>query len=191
MRDHLTFEQIVELAERGAALDEQARKHIAGCSVCAGELARVERLITLMRTSHIESPPDQAAARVRTLFRDHRRKAGRPRIDATLSFNSARAPLAAGLRTGSTVERQLVFAAGAFLIDLHITLAQDQWIVAGQILDPEANGMVELTGPTISVRADISDLSEFRRPAVPAGRYTLAFQLADLDIAIPDLELEI
>jgi anti-sigma factor RsiW len=188
-RDHPTFEQLVDLASGQLPLEEQAptRAHTATCEACAADLAWLERTLASLSLPTI-GPPPAAAAHVKALLRT-RRAPTRQRVGATLRFDSARAPQAGGLRADADDERQLLFAAGQFDIDVHLTPAEDQWVVAGQIFGPATSGAIELAGSSGAFRTALSDLCEFALPPVPVGRYTLFVQIDDLEVTIPDLEL--
>jgi hypothetical protein len=92
------------------------------------------------------------------------------------------------MRAAPGTERQLLFDAEPFAIDLRIAPATDSWSVAGQVLGPETAGEVGVTGP-VEARAALSNLGEFTLPPLPAGRYTMTLRLGDLEVVIPELEI--
>jgi hypothetical protein len=148
------------------------------------------RILDLMRNDDSEDAPDYVINRAIRLFRQ-RRKPDSPnllrRIAAVLRFDSMQAPLAFGLRSGSTLPRQLLYGAEGRDLDLRINPAGTLWRVAGQILGPDEDGFVELCGPSIRVQTRLNALSEFSLPPVPAGNYTLTIHQADLEITIDEL----
>jgi anti-sigma factor RsiW len=191
--EHIPFARLVDLVEGRMPADDKAlaRAHVAACTRCAAELAWLERTIDLMRNDVAEPPPPYVSARAKRLIRQlaGSAAAGRRRVVATLSFDSARMPLAMGMRSAGQAERQLLFAAGACDLDLRVAQAGAQWVVSGQILGASAGEQVELHGPAGAATAALSDLCEFVLPPVAAGTYTLTLRLADLDIDIPNLAI--
>jgi hypothetical protein len=206
LRDHIPFALLADFSEGRQVPDDQARDHLAACARCAGELASLQRLIGVMRTDRSADAPADLIARVKGLFRAPAAAPGpslRRRLVAALSFDSARAPLAFGVRAGeisprerAAAQRQMLFNAGALDIDLRLTpvggTPADEralWVVTGQVLGSEGGRRVELRGPGGAPAAAINDQGEFALPPIPAGHYALTLQLADLDIDIPDLAI--
>src|SRR5438034_11031576 len=99
------------------------REHILACTVCAAQIAWLERVIGLMRTDTAEQLPARAVAAAKRLFRPPAQTAwpaARQQLMATLQFDSARTPVALGRRAGAQTERQLLFAVSSYLLDLRI-----------------------------------------------------------------------
>jgi len=191
---HISSARIVELAEGRLALADQvqAQSHIAACSRCAAELARLSHVIELMRADTCEDSPSHVAAQAVDLFRA-RRLPGSPdqrqRTPAALRFDSRRIPQPLGVRAGAQSERQLLFNAGDAGVDLQIVQAGELWSVAGQVLGPDVSGQVDLQGAGGTAQAVLNELGEFRLPAVPSGTYTLTVRLANADIEVAGLEV--
>jgi hypothetical protein len=111
------------------------------------------------------------------------------RIVAALQFDSAQTPVAAGVRSGQPVARQMLFSAEPYDVDLRIAPRGDAWQVAGQVLGPCEGGRVLLQSDRDTVEAPLNELCEFALPPVPAGSYMLALRLADAEIAIDTLNV--
>ena len=197
--DHIPFTHLVDLVEGRLARGERAlvEAHVAACPRCAADVAWLERVIGLMRTDDSEAPPRHILAQVRRMFRAPAEPAAatpRRRIAAALQVDSARGPLAFGIRTGAAAERQMLFTAAEYDLDLRVAPSGSLWQVSGQVLgtDDEQQAplqTIELHGPAGAVRATLNSLSEFTLPPTPAGSYTLTLHLADIDIAIAELEI--
>jgi hypothetical protein len=192
--DHIPFTRLVDMVEGRLthAEQEELRSHLAACPRCAADVAWLERVIGLMRADTAESPPAHVVAAAKRLFRPLAQPAApatRQQIFAALQFDSARTPIALGRRAGAQAERQLLFAAASYLLDLRITPQDDLWVISGQLLGAEDGRQVELDGPAGITRAALNELSEFVLPPAPPGAYTLRLQLADLDITIAGLEV--
>jgi hypothetical protein len=196
LREHIPFVQLADLVEGRLTLDESARAHLAACTQCAADHHWLEWVIGRMRADRSEDAPPEAIARAKQLFRRSTRPTLRQRLIGALSFDSAIMPLAFGVRSGMASQRQMLFNAGEFDIDLRVAASggplasgAPSLLVAGQILGDDAGRRIELRGPAGSVTADINELGEFTLPPVPAGHYSVVLQLADVDIEIPDLDL--
>ena len=193
---HITFERLVDLAEGRLAPEDSrdTRGHLAACASCAGRLAEVERLTTLMRADTSEDAPRAVLAAAVGLFHARPARAGLlSRVVAALSFDSGAPALAFGVRSGKdSAPRQLIFNAGDVDIDLRLAPGAEGWAVSGQVLGECGGGWAELGGgeeQAAAARAELNELCEFALPAVPAGSYTLRLRLADLMVEIPDLDL--
>jgi hypothetical protein len=197
---HLSFEQLADMAQRrlSPAQQAQAQDHAAGCQQCLATLARVRQVIGLMRDYDAEDAPEPVITRAVPLLRQHRAAAGgthesaRPswpqRIVAALRFDGLQQP-APALRAGRAALRQLLFDAGQYDVDLRIAPSGNAWAISGQVLGPHTSGQIELHGPTEVLQAELSELSRFRFPPIPTGRYTLTLRLDTAEVEIADLEV--
>jgi hypothetical protein len=183
---HLTSEQLIDVAEERGSPD--ALEHIAHCGHCASEVARFRLLLALMRSDDAEPPPPAAAAAVRALLPAEPQRAA-PQRRATLRFDSTQAARPLGLRAAASDERQIVFDADPFVIDLRLVPSGHSWQIVGQVLGPDTAGLVELEGPGGVASGELSDLCEFSLPPVPPGSYQLALRLEDRDPVVADLLL--
>jgi hypothetical protein len=199
MPSHPSFDRLADLADNRLSLDEQARTqiHIASCQQCAGTLARVRRLIGLMRGYDAVDAPPHVIADLAPLLRQRRpatrgtsesaQPSLRQLIVAALRFDSLRHVSA--LRAGQPPARQMLFDAGEYDVDLRIAPSANAWTVSGQVLGQRASGQVELRGPATVVQTELIALNRFRLPPIPAGRYLLSLHLDAADIEIADLEV--
>jgi hypothetical protein len=192
---HLPFALLADIAEQRANPDDAALVHLAACRKCADELDWLTQTLVLLRARELEEPPARAVELSRALFR---RRAARPAprrpLLAALGFDSARSAPAFGLRSGATAERQLIFHAASYSIDLRVRPIEDRWVVAGQLLGDEAvaglpGGRAEILGPADAASVEIDELSEFELPPLRPGQYTLSLLLGELILVIPALEL--
>jgi hypothetical protein len=186
----------VDLVEGRLTPDERSevQPHLFACPHCAGQVAWLERVISLMRADTAPAPPAHIVAAAKRLFQPPA-ILGLPRarrqLTAALRFDSARFPAALGLRAEAQTKRQMLFAVSSFFLDLRLVPHGALWAISGQLLGADDGGQVELHGPAGTVRAELNDLSEFTLPPSPPGSYMLTLKLTDLDITIADLELGI
>jgi anti-sigma factor RsiW len=181
----------VDLVEGRLPPDEQAKveSHLTTCTHCAGERARLERTINLMRTDESEAPPPVVLNRVLQRFRPQPESATsslRERLVAALQFDSAHSSLAFGIRSAQPAPRQLLYQAGSYNLDLRIAPAGGLWAVSGQVLGPNTEGQVELSGAS-AAHGTLNEQSEFTLPPVPAGVYTFVMLLPDVEVEVAEL----
>lgn len=194
--EHIDFARIADLVEDRVApsVRTESMAHISSCSYCAEKLRRLDQVVRLMATDRTADAPRDVVTYAMNIFSGRPkspRQSLRRRIVAALSFDSSmnQAP-AFGVRSGQTGSRQLIYSAEENDIDLRITLHDDMWIVAGQVLREDcAEGRVEIEGLSGSAVAGLNELCEFTLPAVPAGNYLLRVHMADVELEVPQLEL--
>lgn len=186
---NVTYERLVDLAEGRLPQAQHAAllAQVQADPQLNAEYARLSRLIALMRTDDSVDAPEAVVARAIKLFQS-RAAAPRPgllrRLAALLTFDSAQAPLAMGLRSASSGSRQLLFSAETCDIDVRVSPARDGWMIMGQVLGEEAPGVVRLNPSGMQV--ELNALGEFSLPVVPAGRYSLTLALPDQEIETPE-----
>jgi anti-sigma factor RsiW len=190
---HISFAWLADLVDGRLGDDEQAETaaHLAACPQCAANLAWLERVLGLMRDDTARDAPPHAIAAAKRIF-DRSRQAPAPvrkQLNGTLRFDSRHATAPAGVRTVRQPDRQMLFAAAEFLLELRIAASGPLWIISGQLLGDAQAEQVELRGPAWMSQTPLNDVSEFMLPPAPSGNYTLTVQLSDLDITIAGLEL--
>jgi hypothetical protein len=193
---HPPYNQLVDLVKGDLSAEQQIEiaAHVATCSYCATEVAWLEHILELYRTDGSTSAPPAALARVRSFLTSGVVSQGAGqlwRIRAVLTFDSADAPLAIGMRSDRAGKRQLVFRAEELDLDLHVVPTGSRWIISGQVLGSDDDGQAELRRETgaLLATAPLNDLRQFTLPPVAAGTYTLIVQLNDTVIEIPSLKI--
>ena len=116
------------------------------------------------------------------------------RLHAELSFDSWAATTPAhGMRSLRAPTRHLMFSAAERDIDLRVIPGPQAFSIAGQVLGPDDAGTVELAaldaGGTLSHRAQLDALGEFRIDSVGPGSYVMTLRLGADEIVLPLLEL--
>lgn len=120
--------------------------------------------------------------------------AGLRRLVASLKFDSAeRTPLALGLRSAGATTRQLIYFSEGRDIDVRVAAVHAagglQWRIAGQVLGPDATGMVELRSGGQTRTASWSELGEFSFGGVTAGRVALVLRSTDWELELPAFDV--
>jgi hypothetical protein len=157
--------------------------------------AAIERALRASRD--LEDAPEHVIQRALLAAWQPRRPPRTPssvlqRVLAALTFDSAGAsPLAFGMRSAGGTTRQMLLSAHGHDIDLRISPSgdppSDHWLLSGQLLGPEAQGVVLLTdaqGRTAGESA-LNEWGEFRLPPVSGGEYTVTVRLAYREIVLP------
>lgn len=115
-------------------------------------------------------------------------------IAAALSFDSwATSPLAAGMRSGNSATRHLLFAASGRDVDLRISPDAEAFAVMGQILGPDEACVISLEthsseGDATNLRlVALDEFGEFRFDAVPSGTYLMTLRVGADEIELPQI----
>ncbi|NJK78746.1 MAG: hypothetical protein HC876_12245 [Chloroflexaceae bacterium] len=193
---HIPYEKLVDLVEGRLSAEECHRLQaaLAGDPAAAAEVERLKHIVALMRGDSLEAAPAAVIKRAVHLFQPAQPGTVADvlrRIVAVLRFDSLHTPLAMGVRQAHATERQLMYTAEDYDVDIRIASTDTRWRVAGQLLGPNegAAGTVELIGPTGKVQTILNELSEFTFPSVERGRYTLFVRRVDVGIVIAGLEI--
>lgn len=195
---HLSIEQIADAIENPLAARERRmfQSHLENCPHCAREYNNLAHSINLMRADKAADAPPEALTFAKNLFRT--RKQFLPRAEsltkkiwASLKLDVAPYSTVFGERSASGgAERQMLFEAGDFDVDLRIHSGENDFILAGQILGevPEQISL-ELQNQNFSRKAAVSELGEFKIENIPAGSYDLNLRFGESEIVIPELKL--
>ena len=190
LSNHLTFEQLTDLAENRAPQASIDSAHLIACHQCSELFEQLQYAFSVMRTDTDEDAPRDVLFQAINVFQPARKVSLATRILAALSFDSLTAEPAFGTRSASTEVRQLIFTAAGNDIDLHISPAGNSWIIAGQLLSESCeDGEVAIEGENVSLSTRLNESCEFKLPAVPSGDYTLRLRFSDIEVEVPRIEL--
>jgi hypothetical protein len=203
----MTFEQLADLAEERIASEArketariEATPHLATCLECTSEVQRLEKVMLLMKSDREHDAPRDLLAYAVNIF-DRTSSTKEPsilrRLVAVLTFDSnMNIRPAFGVRSGQAGSRQLLYSAEDHDVDVRITLQQDQWTIAGQILGADCTGgevtlvnLPEIDGEKRSAKAVLNELCEFSLPPVAPGSYKLLLRFATSEVEVPRFEL--
>jgi len=195
---HPSHQRLVDLAEGrlGALERSRVERHVSECAACSGVLGALARPASL-------TPPPQATAdrgmfgRARRFLLNSSGAAEPPKrvqLVGALRFDSATMPPAYGMRgIPENGDRQLLYEAGPFEIELHMRQRRAGWDLSGQVLGPTSatSGEMRVIGARASARSRLSELLEFQLPTLPHGTYQMELRLAgDALLHIGPVELE-
>lgn len=199
-----TFERLIDFLDERLASSSAAvvAAHLdTGCSHCASDRAWYESLKRVAASDDSVEPPPWVLKRALRVFEETGRarttvasRAGR--MIASLLFDSLSRPAMAGVRSSGTDERQLLYRAGDYSIDLQVTTAgQHHSNLAGQILregefsfESVAALPVELSGESGSRYSSVtSDRGEFSISSLELGTYELRIDARGSQLTIEGL----
>jgi hypothetical protein len=149
---------------------------------------------SLAESRMLEDAPPAVIERAIGLWQPRARRGGLlQRVAAVLSFDSGQAsPLAYGMRSSGAAMRQLLYSVEGCDIDLRIApLDAEHYTVSGQVLGPDVLGVVMLVAAAGGTPSEtvLSELGEFRLPAVTAGEWRVTLELAGRAIELPLLQI--
>ncbi len=193
---HIPYEQLVDWVEQ--RLPEDVRSNVAGhlvrCEQCQAEADRVAQVINAMRADESVDAPATLIRNAILAFQKRSEPAQQPsivqRLVALLRFQSTPLTPTPGLRSGGQAERQLLYAAGDYDLDLRVVPDGNNWHVSGQLFGPVTGAVqAHLSGGALHLQATFTSDEAFSFPSVPAGTYTLVLVTGSAEIAVDDLQL--
>lgn len=177
--------------------------HIAtGCSRCAEDSAWYERVKTVAALDDTTEPPPWVLKRAVKVFETTRERAGVKaalgRLAAVLIFDSRNRPQLSGVRLTEAADRQLLYRAGDYTVDLQIASIDERCSrLSGQALKEGEFKFESVAGlkvflvreeeTTQSVVAN--NFGEFTFPDVADGQYDLRIEAGDVNITIAGLTI--
>ena len=197
------FERLIDYFDNQLDQGQAARvsTHLAaGCKPCAETRDWYERVRQVAASDESIEPPSWVFKRAVRIFEN---QPSRPRLVerigqaiASLVFDSLARPAVAGVRSTETTNRQLLYRAGDYSIDLQVAPAERQRAdLIGQILkegevafESVAGLRLEITRAGESVFSTVSDeMGEFKVSGVDYGVYDLRIEVDDGSITVPGL----
>ncbi len=194
---HLSTAELADAIEnRLAAGDEaQVRAHLATCTHCTSEFAALQKAIGLMRRDESKDAPGEAFNFAVNLFRTRKQFAPKQSaaqiILAKLKSDVSQLAPAFGERSAATSgERQMLFEAGEFDVDLRVRRQTESFSLSGQVLGDVLTGSITLQSEDFEKTEIVSEFGEFAFANVPAGNYSLKLQLSDVELVISEIILD-
>ena len=200
-----SFERLIDYLDGRLAGDEAGRvaAHLASeCSHCAPTrdwYATVRQAVS--RDDSMEPPP-WVLKRAIKIFGE---KGSRPRLIeklgravASLVFDSFAQPALLGVRSTETANRQLLYRAGDYSIDLQVAHSEESTAdVRGQILRAGEERFESVAGLKIELlrggaeeqEALTGETGEFAFERLEPGRYDLRLETRDLSITVYGLSV--
>lgn len=181
------------------AIHHQVVAHIAGCPDCAGMVELWKKVGSIARAEASLTPPDGVVRTVKLAFVPelHMQKSW---TIACLMFDSLNQPLTAGVRSGVSASRQMMFDAEGTMVDLVLDTDPQRHTVTlvGQVVDkrgarvtPRKVAIVlwtETGKPLVETTAN--ECGEFQLEFATQDRLRLSIEVAgSKPIRIPPINL--
>ena len=196
---HFTLEQWADFARNTLKTKSKAemQAHLdTGCKRCGGALTIWTRVREVSAREHAYEPPAGTVRIVKSMLP----RPGKSRKQAVLDllFDSALAPALAGVRSTTSTARQLLYAAGAYRIDLRMEpqLDTERVSLMGQVLNSADPTQMIPTIPVTLIQnnkavtsTETGDFGEFQLECKLTAHLQLRLKLPDgVGVEIPLIE---
>lgn len=199
------FEKLIDFFDDRLSASEASSvsSHLAlGCANCSETRDWYQKVRQIATSDNSVAPPPWVLKRAVRIFEARQHRASmRGRIGqaiATLVFDSFARPALSGVRSTETANRQLLYTAGDYSLDLQIIGGQQSHVdLIGQVLKEGETDFESVTGLNLSLaregksqRTTVTDqMGEFKISAIDQGLYELQVQLSEGSITIRDLPI--
>lgn len=201
-----SFEQLVDFLDRRLDGAEAAAvaAHTTICPACAEVTGWYERVRVVTASDDSIAPPSWVLKRAVRIF-DTKRLRPNPRLTerigqaiASLVFDSFARPALAGVRSTETANRQLLYRAGDYSVDLQIAPSEHSKLdLIGQVLKEGEPSFESVSGLKLDIArsggvvfsAVTDEMGEFKVSGIEPGVYDLRVQLPEGSIALPDIPM--
>jgi hypothetical protein len=200
-----SFEQLVDFLDERLDKAETATvaTHLAtSCSVCAKTIGWYEQVRLVAASDDSVAPPSWVFKRAVRIFDTQRHRSSlTERVGqaiASLVFDSFARPALVGIRSTETANRQLLYRAGDFSVDLQIApIEQARADLMGQVLKEGEASFDAVSGLKLEFARDgvivfsavTDDIGEFSLTGIEQGVYDLRVQLPEGSITVPDMPI--
>jgi hypothetical protein len=198
------FEKIIDYLDGRLAAAEVSMigDHLAaGCASCSSVGDWYRRVKAIAAKDDSVEPPGWVLKRAFKAFMAHRDSyaTGLPsQMSAVLVFDSLYRPEVAGIRSSALADRQLLYSAGGYSIDLQMAQADISSVnLMGQILKEGEQGFDSVVGVMLQLvrngaaaaSATTDEVGEFRINGIIPGEYDLYFEGRGRRIVIPGVPI--
>ena len=200
-----SFERLIDYLDNRLPEAEASRvaTHLAGnCAVCGECSDWYQRVRTAVASDDMLAPPHwilKRAVRIFEVQRDRPRLAARiGKAIASLVFDSFARPALEGVRSTQTANRQLLYRAGDYSIDLQIAPSEHPRAdLMGQVLKESDPTFESVSGLKLEIArsgrivfsAVTDETGEFKVSGIEQGVYDLRVQLPEGSITVPDMPI--
>ena len=198
-----SFERIIDFLDHRLPEVEAASvaNHLGGdCAVCGERRDWYQLVRATAASDDTVAPPPwvlKRAIRILEIQRDRPRLAARIRqAIASLVFDSIGRQPVAGVRSTETANRQLLYRAGNYSIDLQVVSSEHTRAdLIGQVLQESEPSFESVAGLKLDIErggkivgsAVTDQMGEFKVTGLEQGVYNLRVELSDGSITVPDL----
>lgn len=199
-----SFERLIDhLDERlDEAESSEVAAHLAGgCAPCTETAGWYQRVRLIAVSDDTIAPPSWVFKRALRIAEKQRNLS--PLVErlgqaiASLVFDSFSGPVLAGVRSTETADRQMLYRAGDYSVDLQITPSENSRAdLIGQVLEEGAafetvSGLKLdiLSGGKVVVSAVTGEMGEFKISGMKHGLYDLRVELPEGNITVPNVPI--
>ena len=194
---HIALPDLYDFVCGTVSMDAQAHAHFEECEHCQADVNWLQWMVGFGVREKEYEPPTRAAASAEKTFRV--RKPGIMQVArevvASLVYDTAIAPLQAGVRGHELPARQALYRTDNLQLDLKIELGDEKGLIIGQVVadkpDTVITGLeVELTqrGEVVG-KSTTNALGEFIFQDLPKGNYELQVVFNDTMVKLPPFPL--
>lgn len=191
---HVEIETLINKFEgRLDASDEhEIAAHIADCSECAAESAKLADFFAYAEGHKTNDVPQAVTARILNIYqRNPVPQSNKTSIGssiASLIFDDWQ--LALNERYSGLDTRQLLYRAGDFEIDLRLELVGDMCRLTGQLFPAHDGVTVMLSSDDLTATASLTEFGEFTFDLVPQGDYDVRITINNNVLNIENIPLK-
>src|SRR4030095_13934681 len=196
-----SFEDLLDYCD--GHINEPAQSVVAhlatGCQRCAQDIDWYKRMCAIAASDDCEDPPPWVFRRALRCFEARQTpKANLGRLLASLAFDSFARPVISGVRLIETDNRQLLYHAGAYTIDLQIDFSAPTGAnLAGQILRESESRFESVAGLSVQITREgkaicatsTNAIGEFTIQHLTHNEYDLLVETREGVIDIPRLPI--
>lgn len=198
-----SFERIIDFLDSRLPEAEttSVAAHLASnCPTCVGNRDWYRQVSEVVATDDSLEPPSWVIKRAARIFDKKRPGLGLAarlgNLIASLAFDSINQPALAGVRSTETANRQLLYRAAGYSIDLQITAVEHSRIdLVGQVLkesDPTFESVAGLKldvtrGDNVVFSVVTNQMGDFKISGMDQGIYGLQIELPEGNITVSDL----
>ena len=171
---------------------EDISAHLETCAECAMHAQKVKQFVEYADSQKFELVPQRVTANLLNTFQPSKKTTRKPesfvnRLFANLVFDDWQTAL--NERFVYSDNRQMLYKAGDYEIDLRLSFTDDKCQVSGQIFPDCTDATIEIAAGDISEKTGFNELCEFSLPPVKHGIYELILNIGDTAIEIKDFSL--
>jgi hypothetical protein len=196
-----SFERLIDYLDSRLSDSEAAviAGHLASnCVDCADNRSWYQHVRSVAAADDTVEPPMWVTRRAFKIPTTQRRRSiasSVGQIIASLVFDSFQRPALAGVRSTETANRQLLYKAGDYSVDLQIALSENGGgNLNGQVLKEGDPTFEAVSGLQLQVTRDdetmfsavTNQMGEFKVSGMDQGQYGLRVELPDGHITVPD-----
>jgi hypothetical protein len=200
-----SFERLIDYLDgrlTGAEADNLSAHLATNCHACADTRNWYENLRAVVAGDDTCEPPPWVLNRAIRMFETER---ARPRLVervgqkiAALLFDSLTRPAIAGVRSTETANRQLLYRAGDYSIDIQVAPSdQSRADLIGQVLKEGETAFQSVAGLALSLSREdetvcsivTNEMGEFKISAIQQGEYDLNVVTPEGIISVYDLPI--